>query len=1094
MASEKLRKIAQIKKEITVSVSQTRYDIAGLTLGLCKFFYRTSQNLFQDLAPGDYTIDSSNNSQILVIQNTELLKTMEAIQVCYIVDLTSSRYETDFNVDTNQLKDNYNKLVDDVHILWNYIKTVGMIADDTSIPLILPQLNTDEVWVKTADGYKGISLTDAEGTIKKVIGAYTEEMKKVLDAYVEDPLKPRLDKYVEDVNKPELDNHVTTVNKPELDRYTTELEKRLQIMIDQAVADKGLMPPDKDWYEVEFGNWLVTDLFNKNYTHYPPQLGTLDKDGVLKKDIVDGGRTQVIRFYTTTGKMLFIVRANGVWSEWQELGEQTDAMQFTQAGHGFIFTAVTLDGVTRKWTKATKYTGADGIAIRIDDDRFDVVIRGVVAIPSTARDDKGNAYVYDEYYFLSQDVDGGLARDKALTGTFQNLIRVSELDGKQVAYVDVQSPINLDYEVLDSDTADMIGIGTYKTTMRTADTIEDLKRLNLKSGEVIEVLGYYTKGDGANHKRIVADSDDGSGIQIDNGKWVNIIHNGEVNVSWLGAKGNGTDDDGIYFQKAFDMEKVLIVFYDKDYWIKSTVDVTDKNKTLKGLGQKRQVDKESGKTLYMNGGKFVNLFKILGVNAVGVDKATDVFCEQPYCYMRYVENCDFESFLNVFIFKKWAGMLNMRNVSFIGVRNACIKFDYGTTLNMCTTSNFENVIVYTSKHFIDGDYAELVTFTFKNIVFEDMLGTPIKASIVTQCSFENIWLEKGDSEDNKYMIITRAPQLIYASTFNNIRRHGLWEVCNLNTGGGIHFPRKEDTDQLFQFRNNNGYATNIGGGIVEKPKSYTSYDNKLSLRAGKYSGYGNGTVEVGVQGGQFVITGYTDSINRQDMIKIQKSDYDILLESKNQTVSFVINDKIFNIPQVIVFDKNSSINSTENGLCTVTEISEGIIEIDFGEQWRYPAISVTVNSNEDFYVHKMYFIESYLGGWKAYGDAKAVRITFQTIDGTLKTPERILFQIHKEMRGYKKSVLQTLEENFSEQLMKDENVYDDYIAYKTDTIAYDKQVRAEEEAKQKAYEQALLSTPDLSYEDFLKSYPMAIPVVQEPTIPKSVQDFMKKYL
>lgn len=87
-------------------------------------------------------------------------------------------------------------------------------------------------------------------------------------------------------------------------------------------------------------------------------------------------------------------------------------------------------------------------------------------------------------------------------------------------------------------------------------TIAELQsRKNLKVGDIVEVLGYYSAGDGAGHKRIIANEDDGSGVQLNNKLWANIVHSGEVNVSWFGAKGDGVNDDTGLFKNLFQKKK-----------------------------------------------------------------------------------------------------------------------------------------------------------------------------------------------------------------------------------------------------------------------------------------------------------------------------------------------------------------------------------------------------------------------------------------------------------------------------------------------------------------------------------------------------------
>lgn len=166
--------IAPTVKRIAVVQGQNTYNINGVDLGRMKIFYIKPQGIAQDLAKGDYTVDTSNNQQNLIIQNDELLAQIETIQICYILDLTSTQYNVDFNVDINILKDNYNKLVTDTHELWEYIKKKGFVSDQEDFDVILPQLDEGEVWVKTAEGYRGFQIGKLEEEIQKLVKTITD--------------------------------------------------------------------------------------------------------------------------------------------------------------------------------------------------------------------------------------------------------------------------------------------------------------------------------------------------------------------------------------------------------------------------------------------------------------------------------------------------------------------------------------------------------------------------------------------------------------------------------------------------------------------------------------------------------------------------------------------------------------------------------------------------------------------------------------------------------------------------------------------------------------------------------------------------------
>lgn len=72
-------------------------------------------------------------------------------------------------------------------------------------------------------------------------------------------------------------------------------------------------------------------------------------------------------------------------------------------------------------------------------------------------------------------------------------------------------------------------------------TISEMVSLDLNLGEIVMVGGYHNVMDYSNHTRVVASADDGAGVQLSNGLWANILHDGVVDFSWSGALTSDTD-------------------------------------------------------------------------------------------------------------------------------------------------------------------------------------------------------------------------------------------------------------------------------------------------------------------------------------------------------------------------------------------------------------------------------------------------------------------------------------------------------------------------------------------------------------------------
>lgn len=1180
MAGFKNGKIMLPIKEFLIVKGQATYELNTIDMTKVTVFYRKyNQEAFletySEMPKGDYRINEVGGNKQLEITNLDILDEYYSIQLARVVDLTSSPYNPSGQIDVITLNQHLNEVIADVTFLFTYLKDVGMVMDSSNGNKIMAELKPYTTWYMDKDGNMAAMPVDS---LFEKFNDLVQELRQEVLKLLEQDLEVAERELLEEVKR-QLDEYVETDLKQRLDDYTTQLEERLQTMIDQAVADKGLMPEGSDWLEIGLGNWLVVDLFNKNYIHYPPQLNSSDNAGVVKKDITDGGKSQIIRYYTTTGKMLFIVRVNGVCSEWQELGEQTDTMQFTQANHGFIFTAVTLDGATRQWVKANKYTSSDGIAIKIDNDRFDVVTRGVVNIPTSARDDKGEPFVYDEYYFLSQEVDGGFSRTKNEIGTFQYLAHISEIDGKQVAYIDIGDSYDLDYEVVDTETADRVGIGTYKTTLRTADTIEDLKRLNLKEGDVVEVLGYYTKGDGANHKRKIENSDDGSGVLLDNGLYANIVHNGEVNVSWFGiSKINSLEENGILLNKAINSTQIKTFKFTENIDIGGII-LERQDIMLEGLERN---DTIRGGFIVLNCSKeidFIDCSKVSTVNMRNlrimnfkncIHTTNEYFRPSFYNVDMYggsenginyvpVINDNYKSF-GLASFPKGLVIRDTKIAINIDFRSINYK-NYANleSLNECVLVGNEIGIYIRGLGRAEAFCLNSVDLSANNANRYQTNFSELKTSLETK-KFGAIIMENCEGVNIRLVNC----YLEYCGSVAEISNEDLLSELKNSTIYQNITKEKEGVyyqDDSMQLAFNQNYGTL---NIINSSKCGFLIENswiKFTPAIIKGSLIGNNN-------NRFVTLGYNDmncdleyadkfnnqiindgidyiSISKETTPNKQNSNY-YRYKIKNEYLPYLMNrfeeSGLFYSSEKIDLSKYDTIGKFYSKVSR----SAGVIELKNTFDGELTSAYPLNNTNNIVFIDgtfninakndKKFFLSSQSNNNITFFRTKFVFIGDMdcTIFNNLQGMNLTFYECDFDFSNYSGSTVNFIgisvlnivgcgttgnvpTFNYSSSLILNTNIQkppaqlntpyhinlmeqdggttkQDFYTYLDEKFTYDKQVEAEEQTKYEAYQQALKNNPNLTYEEFIISYPSVIPIIEEPTIPQSVQEFMKKYL
>ena len=745
----------------------------------------------------------------------------------------------------------------------------------------------------------------------------------------------------------------------------------------------------------------------------------------------------------------------------------------TQTGHGFIFEPVMYSISQRKFVKALFPHGADGIAVRVDDNNFKLVWAGRVEIPATAKDTQQRDFILGEYYFLGEGSNGGIQREKPDT-YYQHLFQVMYSDElrQNIADVLLSVPINQKGKRWD--------VGEAKTTV---NDIEELKMSDFSVGKVVEVLGYYKAGDGADHKRIISATDDGSGLQLSNNLWACIVHNGEVNVSWFGAK---KDDE------TFDITTILNKCLSLKKW--------NENFTI-DLGKNRyysnSILKINSESYYCN---------IKNGEIIGLKPQPIILFVNEYYGRWAFENINFsykkgnidenstDAIAIAFESTRDVGggfyLSKFKNVRFSNVYGAFglrTKENNGFKLALWGI-DFEDVSVF-------GTYG----FAFR---LTGGIGTPYNRFYNLEINNNNFPNNSERFENKETLITTQGELMIINADIENMSN----EIVNSLSGAwltiiGLHcehhyFTRKLETDNRIIYCVGNARLQDVSVDFSKCSTNYfylvgcnfpdtiVSFDNILisanALLVGNYTIIPCFTAHVKCKG---IHTYQPDRIN---------IDYgNQLYYDKTGKYSYYQADGKF-----IKKHKGLKISDLDPSL-----FKESLMEFDTdGVRGSALAWVYTNNRNEN----KLNILSClYDNIGNVYTLDKLPLGTFLKRE-TISSDGEIGFYITgTEEKKTKTPVyvstspipkVAQINTPYHVEKMKENGVYNDFITYMDEKTLYDKQQRKLEQDRQLAYEEALKENPELTYEEFMSVQPMTLNLVGEPQPSDALKKFMDKYL
>lgn len=626
----------------------------------------------------------------------------------------------------------------------------------------------------------------------------------------------------------------------------------------------------------------------------------------------------------------------------------------------------------------------------------------------------------------------------------------------------------------------------------TVGTIEELKSSKkYKVGDVVQVLGYYTPGDGGGHPRKASETDNGSGVQ-GQGIWWNIVNNGKVNVSWLGWRNDGSTIN-IYSDSVLGFDNCTYVFNGGEYvfdfsnvpsWFKCFY-FREKNTRIIGNGSKLKLlngTQNSSSMFAVSAGKYFELRDV----ELYYDRTTatgwESFNEYGHAINIMTSTHGGEEGAD------WTKNILVENVN---------GYDWtGDTLCLwgCEKAYVNNVKSYNArrngfslagvKDFVGGYmYSEgangLAPMAGLDIELDIPCDFTQKITIDTLETRENVYrgllfvdvVKNADVLINNFISYDE-PSFEAISTYTVDKSNVI--INNMKTIKSKSFVYKtkgikeqvkiRDIDCEFNGDNNSPFVSDSGN---------TTYNSKMYLGDVKLNATGNissifnlktyGTASDGM-------ISHTTSLTTNYMKKIFENDS--------------YNDRFIDYNSIKFVGSRTSGETLDFDSYSKNELV-GIAGITFTKNIYKQAIKEFNCLNSTYLQVNNSILPFYKDGVLTTSAFSSGRVFSLICDGS---------SFYYTDLSKKTILINELDTPYYAYQMQKQGIYADYVAYRDELHEYQYQQREIEKQKQLAYEEVLKKNPNLTYEEFLENLPMLLPTLEEPQPSEALIAFKEKYI